>query len=52
MPVHGEFRYQVGEPFYFYDLRAEVVHNGQFKEVVIVDEKTELKKKRPFLIII
>lgn len=52
MPVHGEFRYQVGEPFYFYDLRAELTHNGQFKEIVIVDEKTELKKKRPFLIII
>jgi len=28
----------VGEPFYFYDLRAEVVHNGQFKEIVLVDE--------------
>lgn len=52
MPVHGEFRYQVGEPFYFYDIRAEVTHNGQFKEVVIVDEKVELQKKRPFLIII
>lgn len=31
MPVHGEWRYQVGEPFYFYDLRAEVVHEGKYK---------------------
>jgi hypothetical protein len=31
MPTHGEFRYQVGEPFYYYSLRAEVVHNGQLK---------------------
>ena len=52
MPVHGPFRYQVGEPYYFYDVRAEVVHNGSFKEVVIVDEKETLAKKRPFLIII
>jgi hypothetical protein len=52
MPVHGEWRYQVGEPFYFYSLRAEVSHNGQYKEIVLVDENVELKKKRPFLIII
>jgi hypothetical protein len=52
MPVHGEWRYQVGEPYYFYDLRADVVHNGKFKEVVLIDQKTVLAKKRPFLIII
>jgi hypothetical protein len=23
MPVPGKFRYQVGEPFYFYDLRGK-----------------------------
>jgi hypothetical protein len=52
MPVHGQFRYQVGEPYYFYDLRADVVHNGQYKEIVLVDEKNVLARKRPFLIII
>lgn len=52
MPVHGEFRYQVGEPYYFYDLRADVVHNGQFKEIILVDQEATLAKKRPFLIII
>lgn len=49
MPVAGRFRYQVGEPFYFYDIRADVNHNGQYKEVVLVDEKEVLKRKRPFL---
>jgi hypothetical protein len=52
MPAPGKFRYQVGEPFYFYDLRADVVHNGQYKEVVLVDEKETLKKMRPFLFLI
>ena len=51
MPTHGQFRYQVGEPFYYYDVRAEVNHNGQFKEIVLVDEAVELKKKRPFLML-
>ena len=52
MPVHGQYRYQVGEPYYYYDMRAEVVHNGQYKEIVLIDEKVELAKKRPFLIIV
>ncbi len=38
MPTHGQFRYQVGQPYYYYDVRAEVTHNGEFKEVVLVDE--------------
>ncbi|KAM3131080.1 hypothetical protein pb186bvf_016778 [Paramecium bursaria] len=52
MPVPGKFRYQIGEPFYFYSLRANITHNGQHKEVVIVDEVETLKKIRPFLLII
>jgi hypothetical protein len=52
MPVPGRYRYQVGEPFYFYDLRADVNHNGQHKEIVIIDEKETLQKKRPFLFLI
>ena len=51
MPVAGRWRYQVGEPYYFYDVRAEVSHEGKFKEVVLVNEEIELKKKRPFLLI-
>lgn len=49
MPIPGKFRYQVGEPFYFYDLRAHITHNGVFKEVVLADENETLKKIRPFL---
>lgn len=52
MPVAGKFRYQVGEPFFFYDLRAEILHKGVFKEVVLVDEKESLKTNRPFLFLI
>jgi hypothetical protein len=52
MPASGRYRYQVGEPFYFYDLRADIVHNGVFKEVVLVDESKELKKMRPFLFLV
>jgi len=52
MPASGKFRYQVGEPFYFYDLRADIVHNGAYKEVVLVDEKETLNKMRPFLFLI
>ncbi len=52
MPVHGQYRYQVGEPYYYYDIRGEITHDGQFKDVVLVDEVDVLAKKRPFLIII
>lgn len=52
MPIPGKFRYQVGEPFYFYDLRAEIKHDGVYKEVVLVDEAETLKKIRPFLFLI
>lgn len=49
MPVPGKFRYQVGEPFFFYDVRAHINHNGVYSEVVLVDEAATLKKYRPFL---
>jgi hypothetical protein len=52
MPTSGRFRYMVGEPFYFYDLRAEITHNGTFKEVVLTDEADTLKHMRPFLYLV
>lgn len=52
MPVAGKYRYEVGEPFYFYDLRAKINHHGVYKEVVLVDENESLKKVRPFLFLI
>lgn len=52
MPANGKARYQVGEPFYYYDLRAEILYKGVLKEVVLVDENEELKRVRPFLYLI
>jgi len=52
MPVPGKFRFQVGEPFFFYDLRAEINVKGEFIPVVLVDENECLKKVRPFLFLI
>ena len=49
MPVRGYNKYFVGEPFYFYDVRGELIQNGELEEVVLVDEQKELKKVRPFL---
>ena len=31
MPIKGQYRYQVGEPYHFYDMRAEISHKGTFK---------------------
>jgi len=52
MPAPGRFRYQVGEPFFFYDLRAEINYKGEFIPVTLVDENECLKKIRPFLYLI
>jgi len=52
MPAPGRFRYQVGEPFYFYDLRADVLVNGVYQEIVLVDEAECLKRIRPFLYLV
>lgn len=38
MPVSGRFRYNVGDPFYIYDLRVDLMNKGQFKELVLIDE--------------
>jgi len=51
MPIAGHSRYQVGEPYFFYDVRAQINHNGVFSEVVLVDENESLKKHRPYLFI-
>jgi hypothetical protein len=49
MPIAGRSRYQVGEPYFYYDVRAQINHNGVFSEVVLVDEAETLKKNRPYL---
>jgi hypothetical protein len=49
MPIPGDFRYQVGEPFFIYDCVAEITHNGVYKEVVLVDREESLSRYRPYL---
>lgn len=49
MPIAGENRYQVAEPFFFYDVRAKINNNGVYSEVVLVDEAETLKKYRPYV---
>jgi len=49
MPAPGRYRYQCGEPYFFYDLRADINYKGEFIQVVLVDENESLKKIRPFL---
>ena len=52
MPAFGRNRFQVGEPFYYYSVVAEILYKGVYKEVVIVNEEEELKKMRPFLFLV
>ena len=47
--MRGEGRYQVGEPFFYFDVVAEINKKGVFEKVVIVDRKETLKTTRPFL---
>ena len=49
MPVVGKARFSLGEPFYFFDVQAEITHNGVFEKVILVDREESLKKFRPFL---
>ena len=49
MPVQGKSRFCIGEPFYFFDVVAEINHNGVYERVVVVDRKESLNKVRPFL---
>jgi len=52
MPVRGEGRFQIGEPFYYFDVTAEINVKGQLEKVILVDRKETLKKIRPFLIML
>jgi hypothetical protein len=49
MPIVGKARFELGEPFYFFDVVAEITHNGVLEKVVLADRKESLKKFRPFL---
>jgi hypothetical protein len=52
MPVAGKHRFQVGEPYFFYDVVAHINVDGDYKEVVVVDRAESLKKYRPFLFMV
>lgn len=50
MPIRRKHRFVLGEPTFMYSVKAELTHNGQYEEIVLVDEKESLKKHRPYLI--
>lgn len=50
MPVRGEYRFQVGEPFFYFDVVAEINNKGVYEKVVLVDRKETLRHIRPFLL--
>jgi len=50
MPVRSINRLTVGEPFYFYDVKAELCVNGEFEEIILVDREESLRHYRPFLL--
>lgn len=52
MPVGGRYRFRLEEPYYFFDVRAEITHNGVIEEVILVDREETLRKVRPFLMFI
>jgi len=49
MPVRGVNHLTVGEPFYFFDVKAELCVNGEYEEIVLVDRNESLRHYRPFL---
>ena len=49
MPVGGRYRFRLEEPFYFFDVKAQITHNGIVEDLVLVDREETLKKVRPHL---
>merc|ERR1711976_531563 len=50
MPVRGDNRFMVGEPYFFYEVKAELNSNGVSSTFDIVNKEETLKNYRPFLI--
>lgn len=50
MPIRRKFKMILGEPTFLYSVKAELNHNGQFEEIVLVDEEQTLKRHRPYMI--
>jgi hypothetical protein len=45
----GAIMFQMGEPFFFYNVMAEIAHKGEFKEYVLVNEEVLFKKHNPYV---
>jgi len=52
MPVRGNFRYQMSDAYFMYDVVADVNRDGVHEKVVIVDRKQTLKEVRPYLLML
>lgn len=39
MPIRRKFKTIIGEPTFLYSVKAELNHNGQFEEIILVDEE-------------
>lgn len=52
MPIRGDFRYQMSDAYFMFDVVADVNRDGVHEKVVIVDRKQTLKDVRPFLLML
>jgi len=46
---YGNQRYNLSEPYYIYDLKADISHNGEFEEHHIIKAEDTFKTKRIFV---
>lgn len=52
MPIGSKNRFMPEDVYFYYDVRAHLNINGEYKEVVLINEEEVLKKHRPFLMFI
>ena len=52
MPVRGDFRYQMSDAYYMFDVVADINLDGVHEKVVLVDRQETLKKIRPYLLVL
>ena len=52
MPVRGDFRFQMNDAYFMFDVVANINLDGVHEKVVLVDRQETLKKIRPFLLVL
>ena len=53
MPIRGEFRFQMSDAYFMFDVVADVNKgDGTHERVVLVDRQKTLKQVRPFLLML